>query len=898
MPQNSITEVQTPTAWFSKSKTRAPKFSVSLVERVNLLADLDSALNKPISCVVAPAGFGKSTLLSQWRETLIARDIRCAWINLDENDKEIRQFFAYLVFAFEDAGVSLGYLKKAAENGFVDMSSAAITTSLLSAIIDIDDHIVLILDDYHRPGSKEIDEFIQFLSDQCGDKVHIAIGSRTSVSIGLPTLLASGQAIEIPSGKLRFSNQEVKEAMEGEFDQDAIDAIQAQVEGWPVAVQMTRLLGQSAKASVEPKIASHGHLADYLVTNVLESQPEELQDFLLETSILESFNVELADAVCGHNESRSLFRQLEPLQALIVPLDDDLEWFRYHHLFADCLSDLLKRKDTNRFTELHRRAAKWCGENRMIAEAVNYANAIKDYDLSKQIINNNCEWIRAEQFGGVGYLNGLLSNIPEQEIAKDPRMLFSKANACMIVGDFKKSLFYNNAAEALIKQNGISPETLRDRFEVGTGIEIRVETGVDRSGGWLKERLDIVDALAESEPAVKIVCGLMRTALTVQKLGYGDFDVAREYAVAAESNLSKANNPITVSYCQVSIGLLDLWTNALDDARNHFQTAVDLAVSFTGDLSNMKFVGETLLKSVEYWQSELTTNPPEELEYALMHALETDGWYDVYSIGFDTVVHDALIRKEYERAEILVGKLEQATDRLAIERLTQFAQLLRLDCASVCMDLSEAASIFERVTAWLDVDEKKFDDLGWYHRTSAFYSSARYLGAIDNYDAALSYVEQGLEEVDQLDVVLMRVRGNILKASILEQAGRGDEALVVLEYAIVDAARVSCVKAFTHDVSEALLAKAVLSTMEKEQIHIVKEFATKLAVAGAQTMFSSREEEVLQGIAQGKSNKEIARDLDLTDNTIKFHLRNIYQKLGVKKRVPAVEKARELGIIS
>jgi ATP/maltotriose-dependent transcriptional regulator MalT len=896
MAQNDPVENQEVTAWFSRSKTRAPKFAIPLVKRQRLLSALDAALDKPVSCIVAPAGFGKSTLLSQWRESLLARDIRCAWVNLDENDSEIRQFFAYLVFAFEDAGVSLGYLKQAAEGGFVDMSSAAITTSLLSAIVDVEDHMVVVLDDYHRTASDEIDEFIQFLSDQCGDKVHIAIGSRTPVNINLPKLLAAGQAIEIPSANLRFSDREVSEAMGSQLDQEAVDALQGQLEGWPVAVQMTRLFNPG-KVVINRNIASQVHLADYLVANVLESQPEELREFILETCILKGFNAELADAVCGHNNGQSLIRQLQSLQALIVPLDDDLEWFRYHHLFSDCVSDVLKQEDPNKFNDLHHRAAKWCGENRLIAEAVGYANAIKNYDLSKQIINENSAWLRKEQFGGVGYFNSLLANIPEEEITKDPRVLFSKVYACSLVGNSKEALHYHNMAESLIERDGITPEVFADRLVIGTAILALVEFESERGGGWLNERLKITDAAAKANPEAYAMCGLIRTWLALQSLTYGDFDTARNRALAAEADFEHVAARIPILYCQICFGLIELWANAPDQAIQRFKKASTAAIEICGEQSNFKFNCDLFLAVIAYWQSGLVASPACQLEDTLLRAIDGDGGYDVYAIGFEAVVHDALCRQEYENAHTLVRKLEKSTDRLAIERLVQFTEFLRLDCAVASGDLGEASQIVRNVQNGLDVDEKKLDDLGWYHRSNAFYSCARYFGAVGRHDDALAYVEMGLEEVDQLDVVLVRVRGNVLKASILEQAGKKEDALTILEYAIEDAAQISCPRPFARDVSEALLAEVVLSVIEKSKSPAVKDFAAKLAEASAKKMFSPREEEVIRGIAQGKSNKEIARDLDLVDNTIKFHLRNIYRKLGVKKRVPAVKKARELGIL-
>ncbi len=889
MPQNSLVEIQAPTTWFSRSKTRAPKFAIKLVERKRLLLDLDAALDKPISCIVAPAGFGKSTLLSQWRDSLIARDIPCAWINLDENDREIRKFFAYLVFAIEDAGVSLGYIKKAAENGFIDMSSTAIMTSLLSAIIDIEDHMVLVLDDYHRVASSNIDDFVEVLSDQCGDKIHIAIGSRTPVNINLPTLLASGQAIEIPAANLRFSDREVREAMGDDMNQEVLTALQEQLEGWPVAVQMTRLLGPSTTA-IDHKIASHGYLADYLVTNVLESQPAELQNFLLETSTLQSFNAELADAVCDHNNSRSYIRQLQSLQALVIPLDDDLGWFRYHHLFSECLSDVLKQGDPEKFVSLHRRAAIWCGKNRLIVEAVNYANAIKDYELSKQIINDNCEWMRAEKFGGVGYFNGLLVNIPEEEIAKDSRLLYSKAYRCILVGNFKQALKYRGAAEALIERDGITPGTLRDRLTIGVGLLFRTE--FQRDEKWLKDILEMLEGKSVTSPSmnptVHILC-----CLTLQSLSSGNFKKAREYAYAAEVDVEH----VMSIYCQINFGFLELCSNALNLSRKHFKNASKSAIKIGGERSNLKYMCDMFLTVIDYWQSSLDAGPADQLEKAVFHTLDGDGGYDVYAFGFDALLHDMLFRRNFDKAELLISELEQSTDRLCIERLTQLAEVFRLDLFTASENLGQAELSFNRVTKWFSANRDTMKNHGWFHWITASYACARYMKAIGEFREANRYVEAGLDVAVALDVAIQKGRGAVLKAGILETIGDREDALALLEHTIEDTAGVNVLRAFVGDVSDNLLTQAASSIITKAPTHVLRDFASKLAVAGVQTMFSSREEEVLWGISQGKSNKEIARQLDLTDNTIKFHLRNIYRKLGVKKRVPAVEKARELGVL-
>ncbi|WP_299329453.1 helix-turn-helix transcriptional regulator, partial [Parasphingopyxis sp.] len=531
--------------------------------------------------------------------------------------------------------------------------------------------------------------------------------------------------------------------------------------------------------------------------------------------------------------------------------------------------------------------------HRMIAEAVDYANAIEDYELSRQIINDNCEWMRAEKFGGSSYFNRLLANIPEEEIFKDTRILFSKAYTSILAGDFKQALYYYHSAEALIEKVGITPDTLRDRLTIGTGLLFRTEFKRERGGGWLKELLELVAgekaASSNMDPRVHVLC-----CLTLQSLAYGDFNEARNYALAAEPDLQH----VIGIYCELNFALIELWTNAPDKAREHLERASEAAIRIGGAQSNLKFMSDMFLTVIDYWESDLDADPDYDLEPAVLRTLDGDGGYDVFSIGFDAVLHDALCQKNFDKAKSYIEKLEEATDRLAIERLVQFAQILRLDCAAAQHNLAEAAQLFDAVQSWLDVDEMALENLGWFLRTTAAYSCARYLAAVGHEEEALIRVDDGLAEVDQLDVVLMRVRGNVLKASLLEQAQQRDGALEILTDAIEDAARIGCSRPFTRDVTPDLVREAANWIVSGNQSVVVKDFARKLSASYSKELFTVREKEVLQGLADGQSNKEIARDLDLTDNTVKFHVRNIYRKLEVTKRVNGVAKARNLGLIS
>ncbi|WP_299329029.1 helix-turn-helix transcriptional regulator, partial [Parasphingopyxis sp.] len=534
--------------------------------------------------------------------------------------------------------------------------------------------------------------------------------------------------------------------------------------------------------------------------------------------------------------------------------------------------------------------------HRMIAEAVDYANAIEDYELSRQIINDNCEWMRALRFGGVGYLNGLLANIPEEEIAKDPRMLFSKGYACMLAGYQKKAFHYHNLAEAIIERDGITPELLRDRLHVGTLIIARAEIASDRSGGWLKERLNQASTYAEEHPEARVLCAVIGNTLAMYSLAYGDFDIARDQIAAAYADCKDIVG-VTPVYSQLGFGTIALWTNRWDEARRYLQHAANTVIQFAGEQSNLKFICDSFLQTINYWQSKTEDTPPDELEHALLNMLEGDAWADIYCSGFDAIIHDKICRSEFDEAEQLIEKLKKCNERLGNERVAQFAQFLRLNCAVARKNLDEARPIFKKVCGWLDTDEKTLDKYGWFHRTTAAYALARYLLETGRYEEAQRQVAEGLEDVNQIDVVLLSVRGRILKASLLVRMQRDEEAIQTLASAIEDAARIGCSRPFTRDVTPDLVREAANRIVSGNQSVVVKDFARKLTASYSKELFTVREKEVLQGLADGQSNKEIARDLDLTDNTVKFHVRNIYRKLEVTKRVQAVEKAKELSLI-
>ncbi|MEM9084857.1 MAG: LuxR C-terminal-related transcriptional regulator [Pseudomonadota bacterium] len=898
MPKDASPELDVQTSWISRSKNRVPQFQVELVERPRLLALLENAKVKRFSFVVGPAGFGKSTLLSQWHGFLLSRGDRCAWITLDENDREFRHFAAYLVLAFESSGVTMGKLRPLAERGFIDMSSPAIFSSVLAELSEINERVVLILDDYHKATCDEIDRCVRLISNQFGNKIHITIGSRQPVDIGAVELLAAGQAVEITASMLRFSDREVKKAVAGELDKEGSEALHQYVEGWPVAVQMGKLLAKSSNAT--PNFKALGRqtvIAEYLVSNVLGSQSEELQDFLLTTSVLDSFNAELANAVCCHRNSLTLIRQMKSLNALVLPLDDEGEWYRFHHLFAEILREKLKADQPEKFKEAHQRAAIWCGQNKMIEEAVSYASEIGDHDLALSVFADNSMWIRYYQYGGLGYTLGILNKIPEEFLVNDLSALNTKIYSCIMQGDSRSALKYNSIAEDLAEYADMSIAEFVDRINTSSGVLVQTGFDRDRDSLWLQKNLDIVEALTKKFPMGLAVTGILRTSIALESVSYGDFEKAQGFLEVAEKDFSKVGFTVANLYFRMSKGWYEFVKNRPLAAVQEFYSGLKEANRRFGNLSNFSNFFEMYIGVSNYWRNSVQGEGG-GLRKAVSKAVQGGGGFDLYSVGFDALMHDAICSDGVVNAKEFVDGLHDWTDRIANDRLKLFWQVLSLDCETAMSQHQQAKEAFNSVTTWLYVDDVKLEDLGWFLRSTARHACARYLRSVGDHEGALALIERAIDDARSIDSVLFKVRGNVLKASVLEEMNCYERMFEALSEATSEAQRTHCVRPFFADVSANGLRIAVQRLRKAKPTSELTSLLDDLEAMYLRGDFTAREIEVLHALADGCSNKEIARRFNLSPNTVKFHLSKIYQKLGVESRGAAVEKVRAGEILS
>src|SRR5438045_2785565 len=323
------------------TKLYLPRLRPNVVSRPRLIERLNEGLHRNLTLIAAPAGFGKTTLISQW---VASCDRQVAWLSLDEGDSDPTRFLTYLVAALRTIAPTLGEGVLGALQSPQPPPPEAMLTALLNDLTTISDHLVLVLDDYHVLDAKAVDHALTYLVEHLPPQMHLVIATREDPQLPLARLRARGQWTELRAVDLRFSTSEaaafLNQVMGLSLSAADIAALEDHTEGWIAGLQLAALSmqgHQDVAGFIRAFAGDHRYIVDYLVEEVLQRQPEPVRSFLLQTAILDRLSGPLCDAVTGQEEGSARLEALVRGNFFVVPLDDKRRWYRYHHLFADVL---------------------------------------------------------------------------------------------------------------------------------------------------------------------------------------------------------------------------------------------------------------------------------------------------------------------------------------------------------------------------------------------------------------------------------------------------------------------------------------------------------------------------------------------------------------------------------
>ncbi|MGK7876084.1 MAG: LuxR C-terminal-related transcriptional regulator [Xenococcaceae cyanobacterium] len=405
-------------------KFHVPSVRSNFVRRDRLIVRVNQGMECKLTLISTPAGFGKTTLVSDW---LWQTDLCAAWLSLDERDNDLKHFLSYFVAALQQLDAAIGQKGQAMLQSPQLPPVESLMTVLINDIAALSTKFALVLDDYHLIYSKPIHDTLTFLLNHLPPQMHLIIASRTNPPLPLSRLRARGEMVEIRGDDLRFTAEEattfLNEVIGLNLSALDIKALEARTEGWITGLRLAALSMEERDdlaGFINCFSGSHRYVLDYLADEVLSRQSEETLDFLLQTSILNRLSGPLCNAVAQQGNSQFTLEKFEAANLFIIPLDDERCWYRYHYLFADLLRHSLQQTQPDRVSGLHLCASEWYEQNGLVTEAINHALAAQDFERAASLIEKIAEAVWDS--GELATFGRWLEALPKELVRSRPQL--------------------------------------------------------------------------------------------------------------------------------------------------------------------------------------------------------------------------------------------------------------------------------------------------------------------------------------------------------------------------------------------------------------------------------------------------------------------------------------------
>ncbi|MBX3062516.1 MAG: hypothetical protein KF726_06045 [Anaerolineae bacterium] len=851
----------------------------TVVRRTRLLDALATAFEARLTIVTAPAGFGKTTLLSEWAT---AKADHVAWYTLDPSDDQLTRFLCCVVVALQTIEPQLGVESlKLVESNALSSSPEAFSQSFLTPLINDlvqwGDEVALVLDDYHEIALPAIHEAVAYLLRHAPPTLHLLVASRHDPPLPLARLRARGELFELTADDIRFTPSEITAFFAqigfGELSGATVEALAQRTEGWIAGLQLVALSTRDRDALPRVVTALAGtnrYIAEYLLDEVFKLQTADIRRFLLHTAILSQLNAGLCNAVTGESGSQVVLEQLEAMNLFTTPLDHQRRWYRYHQLFADFLMDRLRKTEPQRIPELHKRAADWYQQQGLLAEAIDQFLKADAYEEAADII---------EQYVGVTQISGIdvsalrwLDALPQTLVESRPTLCLLYAGLLIMAGRT------DNVDRLNVLLAAAHRGMIDEHLELGAALPAIMALLRGNSSEELDYAQQQLSALVEQVP-------LLRGALTLS-LGEvyrltGDLGMAESLLEEAGTLYQTGGEARTALIATCQRGYVQLFAGDLQKANATFRSGLRQSESL----------------------------PPAERPLATVTLLHTGlgqiflSWNDITAADFHAREARRIAERIGEKRVAIMAHIlhtqvltAQAQYQSAIEVLEDAEKIAithQLDEESQAYVSAWRAHVWlasgenARAAAWLQ--QLTLDDETILHPgyRETLITVVRVMTTRRQFQAAIDLLNRGLETWDKGRMS----RGGIIEALILGAGLRialneMDKALINLEKALSLAEPGGYIREFVN------AGTLILPLLRHYVGHVPNAPFARQVLGSFEEKLSEREIELLGLIAEGLPNHEIAAKLVVTPETVKWHIKNIYRKLGVASRTEAIREAK------
>ncbi|MCF7980399.1 MAG: LuxR C-terminal-related transcriptional regulator [Pseudomonadales bacterium] len=860
----------------------------------------------PVTLICAPAGYGKSTLMSEWHQNLNGQNSLTCWLSLEQEENNAFALLTYFIAALTHANAISGVIARSQLLNWNAERSTTIIAALMREIAEQPSSIVMFIDDYHAVDTPAIARIMETLINQSPDNFSLIIASRKRPQFSIGSLKVHHRLMEINANSLRFSEQDVAQfigqQLSTPLDEQTIHKITQQTEGWPAAIQLVTLalMGTSNQQEILNKISGNVlDIADYLAKDVLGNLTSEMRQFLLHTAVLNRFQPELCDCINPGQNNRQLIDQCLQQNLFLIPLDQTRGWYRYHYLFREFLLNQLAINHPKKLHELHRLASHWFAEKGLIDDAVSHAIEGQDFPFLTELVERH-----AKQFITRGHMTQVLewiNRIPADLMADRPTIPGYK---CCALFHMRRP---TEAAEALREAEQRLDE-LEARGESIPGL--REELNVYRSGTAVAAD-DVVRAKAValqplSAAVEPFIHGAQQNILGYCHFAEGEYQLAREALARGNIYHAQCNSTYGIVYSQCFSALVEMAIGDLPRAEQLFSLAektAELEESWRSYIS----AEPSLYRGCILYEWNQIEDARELLEQNLPYVEECS---QASAPVLGHIVMAKICWRDDNRSEAY-AHLARAQSicqsaNLKYQRLLVANEQIRLLIAEGQVYRALATANLLGIQPHSEAPEPM--PQGW-ERESGFklLIKSRLLLGLGEYTEALLLVDQLLTLAEKTETRRPQLLLYIMKAQaelMLEQKG--------LAYRTICSAieKAQTGPYFSLFLEEApFVFKLVAASPNQEGMSIAgKHFLAQLEKPNTPTKnspktisesekLSQREVEILVLISQGKTNHQIAEKLFIADNTVKWHLKNIFDKLEVRNRTSAVFVGKAMGII-
>lgn len=872
------------------------KFSINHVYRLKAVARtklfqlLDDSVNNRLTTINAPAGFGKTTLLSSWITMCKKRSIHAAWLTLDEEDNDNSRFWFYFISAMQavtpDIGEKSSMLLKSSMIGGME----TVITVLINEILSVKKKFLFILEDLHVIKDDEILKALSFFIKHIPNNISLIITSRKDISTMLKSIKISPISIKLTQEDLRFTKEEttffIKDIMELKASEDEISKLYELTEGWPAGLQISALAckRKGITAITDKNIVRlETEVTSPFIEDILENQPQNINKFLIKTSLIDTFSYELAVYVTGMKDCKQILKEVLESNLFLSCLEEKKDFYRYHSLFSSFLKKTTEANNPELAKEVYLKTAQWYEEKGYIKEAASYY--LKGKDFAKAVILIETISIELVCSGQFTLLQRWIDNIPALYLYKSSRLLLDYVWCNLLKHKINDARYYVEILEQSF--SSFMLPSFEGEFLIAKAF-VSMDN-LEESISLLNKSMSLVDSFNANYPSA-----LMSVATSY--IIHGEVNEAENYYLKALTASKKIENLYSAAYSCGSLGMMMTLQGRLSEAETLYKETEEylkekgsnsiplLGLVFSG-FSEIYYIRNELDKAYEFSEK--------AIEY-----LEKGSLFDIknncYAIKSRTLI--ALGNKTKG-----IEAMNKATKLSGNDNLYGFKRHIDYCTAKMFLMLDS----MDKTADFFSTYKISYNDNGRKYDLHDHILLAEFLMKAQKYELGLSCIENimKLKNIGNLYEVQLK----LIRADGLFSISKLEAAYDDLNMALLACEKENYIRIFIDygnrcaDILKAFVAyksKKYDNRSLQYAKYILTLFNTKpIKAENCVDLLSAREFEVLKLISQGASNEEISKALFISISTVKSHILNIFGKLEVKSRSKAVVEAEKRGII-